>query len=300
MTKPNTGQHSELTLSELKALLASEQAARLALEAKLTEQHQERQALLFQSEKLSSLGQLAAGMAHEINNPIGFVKSNLSTLGDYIADIQAYIALLKSSPEAAELSQFEKDNNIPDIIHDMDAIIQESDEGLIRVSDIVQSLKSFARVDESHQEWYRIEDCIESALKITQNQLKYSYAVSVELEQLSPIYGNQGQMGQVFVNLIMNATQAMPHGGAIMIDGKETDGVRTISVQDNGPGIPKAFIADIFNPFFTTKPVGEGTGLGLSIVHGIVEQHQGSIHVTSSPETGTCFTLQFPIQPMPA
>lgn len=265
---------------------------------------------LIQSQKMESIGFLAAGIAHEINNPVGFVMSNLRTLEKYVARfknaIEAYDALLRSSLESestpdsenvlAQIQEIEKKNKLAFILNDTGNLLQESLDGVERVKEIVQGLKSFSRVDEGQIQEANINECIETTLKVVWNELKYTTQVHKQLGELPLIRCYPGQLNQVFMNLLVNAAQAIPKQGDITIETSITETHVVICITDTGEGIPPESLTNIFTPFYTTKPVGKGTGLGLSISYNIIQKHQGTIEVESKLGEGTRFTIRLPIQ----
>ena len=267
------------------------------------------QAMLVQSEKMASLGQLAAGVAHEINNPVGFVASNLTTLTDYVGVFESLLKLYgelagkisdgESSDMAAIIEKIDalrSKEDIDYVLEDVQELLSESSDGLVRVRDIVQNLKSFARLDEAEVKHVNLNETIESTLKIADNELKYHWKVVREFGDLPLVHCNAGKLNQVFLNLLVNAGQATSENGVITI-GTHVDGDDVIiRIADNGSGILEENLTAIFNPFFTTKPVGEGTGLGLSISYNIIEQHGGQITVKSDTDVGTEFTIRLPIK----
>ena len=262
---------------------------------------------LVQSEKMASLGQMAAGVAHEINNPVGFVTSNLSTLTEYVGvlksliehyDTAANVAKELNLPDLdsplAEIEKVRTDEDLDFIMDDLDSLLSESQEGVERVKEIVSNLKSFARVDEAEEKETDINECAQSALKIVGNELKYKCKVHTEFGDLPKVQCNPGQLNQVIMNLLVNASQAIPDQGDVTIKTTDDNENVFISITDTGSGIEPEHLEQIFNPFFTTKPVGKGTGLGLSIVYGIIEKHGGTIKATSEVGAGTTFTVQLP------
>ncbi|RNE71419.1 sensor histidine kinase [Vibrio cholerae] len=264
------------------------------------------QAQLLQSEKMASVGQLAAGVAHEINNPIGFCLSNLNTLHDY-AEVFAQLAdfVEQSAPsfEGSEFYQawmrFKQQHDLAFVREDVLSLVEESASGLHRVKDIVTSLQSVSHSSDGRFAECNLNDCIESALRIVWNQFKYTMLVDRQLaENLPKIKGIAPEIQQVLMNMFINASHACDEHGELTIttDTLNEKGKSWVQVQiaDNGHGISPEHLAKIFDPFFTTKPVGVGTGLGLSIAFGIVEKHQGKISVTSEVGQGTRFTLLFP------
>lgn len=263
---------------------------------------------LTQSEKMASLGQLAAGVAHEINNPIGYVTSNMSALEDYVEVfkdlLEKYDSFEKSIETSAEengelrkaIHDFKDEEGIDEILEDVQELFSESKSGLVRVKEIVQDLKSFVRLDEAEVNEVNINDGIQATLKLVWNELKYKCDVKTDLGELPNIRCYAGQLNQVFMNLLINASHAIPEKGEISVQTEATDDEIIVRVSDTGSGIPEENIGQLFTPFFTTKPVGKGTGLGLSISYGIVEKHNGVIEVESEVGKGTTFTIRLPIE----
>lgn len=258
---------------------------------------------LLQSEKMASVGQLAAGVAHEINNPIGFVNSNLGSLkrgvGDLLEVIGAYSAadaLLAAHPTImASIAEAKNAADFDYLREDLPTLIDESLEGLQRVKKIVQDLKDFSRVDVTDWEFVNIEDGLESTLNIVWNELKYKAALNKEYAELPLIECIPARLNQVFMNLLVNAAQAIHDRGTITVRTGCNDNEIWVEVEDNGRGIAPENLERIFEPFFTTKPVGQGTGLGLSLVHSIVTSHEGHISVRSEIGVGSCFRVYLPI-----
>jgi two-component system NtrC family sensor kinase len=259
---------------------------------------------LLQSEKLASIGQLAAGVAHEINNPICFVNANLSSLKDYagklLAMLDAYEScdgILQRDPATAgRLQQVRKDADIDFVRSDIASLIAESLEGTDRVRIIVQDLRDFSRAGEAVWEWANIHACLDSTLNVVRNEIRYKAEIVREYGELPQIECYPSQLNQVFMNLLINGAQAIVGQGAITIrTGTEGDQV-WVAISDTGAGIAPENMARIFDPFFTTKPVGKGTGLGLSLCYGIVERHGGRIEVRSVVGEGTTFRVRLPIQ----
>ena len=265
---------------------------------------EEAQNQLLQSEKMASIGQLAAGVAHEINNPIGFVNSNLGTLRRYVeqllALIRAYGARGRGTADA-ELAAMEKAADLEFIAEDLPMLLNESEEGLSRVRKIVQDLKDFSRVD--HADWQDadLNAGLESTLNVVMNEVKYRADVKRQYGPLPPVRCLAGQLNQVFMNLIVNAAHAMPtdrRGVITLATGVATQGDRDwawIEVADDGCGMTPEVQRRIFEPFYTTKPVGQGTGLGLSMSFSIVQKHGGRIEVQSTPGEGTRFRVWVPV-----
>lgn len=248
---------------------------------------------LLHNEKMASLGQLAAGVAHEINNPIGYVTSNLDVLKDYI---NVYENTLNSLPE--EQLKNHHGEELGMVRADINELIDSCINGVDRVSEIVLSLKTFSRKEINEMSEVNLNDVVEDALKIVWNQLKYNYQIHQNLsDDIALISGNAGQLQQVFVNLFVNATQAMNESGELTITSKNTDEYVEISVSDTGCGMDDNVMKHLFEPFYTTKKQNEGTGLGLSVSYAIIEKHNALVNVESEPQKGTTFTIRFlPIQ----
>jgi len=262
------------------------------------------QAQLVQTEKLAALGTLAAGIAHEINNPMAFISSNVQALKRYC---EAYVELCKtlqtefeSLPESIgdSLQAVGKKRGVDYVLNDTNLIFSEVESGLIRVQDIVSNLKSFARMKPGERDHADINDAIRSALKILANELKYKCHVETTLQELPPIYCNLNEVSQVFLNIIHNAAQAIEKEGDILISSCYLDDQSLIQVviQDSGKGMDDATRSQIFDPFYTNKPLGQGTGLGLSVSHGIIEALGGNIKVTSQEKKGTSFFINLPVE----
>ena len=260
------------------------------------------QAQMIQNEKLASIGQLAAGVAHEINNPIAFINSNLGTLDKYLGRILSYLetqnnALARRQDGAmeAELAAVRKQLKIDYILEDVGRVIGESQEGVERVKTIVNGLKMFSRKDEEEQTEADINAGLENTINVIWNELKYKVTLHKELEEIPMIRCYPGQLNQVFMNLLVNSSHAIEKQGEITVRTGVEEGNIVVSISDTGCGIPEAILQKIFEPFFTTKEVGKGTGLGLSISYDIVKKHGGEITVESAPGEGTTFRIILPI-----
>lgn len=260
------------------------------------------QSQVLQQEKMASIGQLAAGVAHEINNPIGFITSNLNSLGKYLTRLSDFIQLQKKAlaspgnPEILEeVRQKEKTMKMNFILDDSMKIIEESLDGSDRVQKIVQSLKSFSRSDDGKRVPADINECLESAVNIVWNEIKYKAALKRELGLLPQTLCYPNQLNQVFMNILINAVQAIKNQGTITVrTWHEDDSIRA-SISDTGCGIPPEVVSRIFEPFFTTKEVGKGTGLGLSITYEVIKRHEGDIWVESALGEGTTFNIRIPV-----
>jgi two-component system NtrC family sensor kinase len=260
------------------------------------------QAKVLQQEKMASIGQLAAGVAHEINNPIGFINSNLSTFGKYLPRITGFLAIQSeciaagAPPEKAEwVRQQQASLKIDYIVKDLEDLVRESMEGAERVRSIVADLKSFSRMDESECEQADINECLRSTINIAWNEIKYKATLKKELGEIPRTRCYPQRMKQVFMNLLVNAAHAIEEHGVITVRSWEEDGYVCVSLADTGQGIREANLNRIFEPFFTTKEAGNGTGLGLSITYDIVKKHNGEITVRSEPGKGTVFTVRIPV-----
>ncbi|MFH1215830.1 MAG: ATP-binding protein [Pseudomonadota bacterium] len=256
------------------------------------------QSQMLQREKMASVGQLAAGVAHEINNPVGFVASNLSSLAKYVDKLVGYIDLQNRElrdDRAEFVREQRKSLKIDYIIEDLHDLIRESLEGTARVSAIVQGLKSFSRVDEAEKQQADINQCLDETLNIIWNELKYKAEVHKEYGDISMTSCYPRQLNQVFMNFLINASQAIPNKGEIKITTREKDNWISIAIADTGSGIAPKNLERIFEPFFTTKEIGKGTGLGLSISYEIIKKHGGDIEVESEVGKGTTFTIRIPV-----
>jgi len=261
------------------------------------------QGQLLQSEKLASIGQLAAGVAHEINNPVGYINSNVGTLKNYIDDLfkvlDAYEqleGLIEVKSKLDNVNSIKKDVELDYLRQDIIDLIAESQEGVTRVKQIVQDLKDFSHVDEAEWQWVDLHKGIDSTLNVAHNEIKYKAEVVKEYGSIPQIECLPSQLNQVFMNLVVNATHAIEERGIITIRSGQVDDRVWISVSDTGKGIPDDVKKRIFEPFFTTKPVGKGTGLGLSLSFGIIEKHGGEVVVDSEVGVGTTFKIILPIE----
>ncbi|WP_406991419.1 ATP-binding protein [Pseudomonas sp. S191] len=302
--KWDMARHASLQTSHLEHLveqrtLALTQASQ-ALQLEIDERKQ-LESQLVQSEKLASLGQLAAGVAHEINNPVGFISSNLGTLGGYFNQLQEMLDAYRQAETALGSDQFEalrRRLDLDFLKEDIPTLLRESKEGIGRVVQIVKDLKDFSRVDNDQTwQWANLQQGIDSTLNIVASELKYKADVIKHYTPLPDIECLASQLNQVVMNLVINAAQAMgPERGTITIStGVESENI-WLEVADNGCGIAPDSVQKIFDPFFTTKPVGEGTGLGLSLSYGIVKKHRGTISVSSEVGKGTTFRVVLPIR----
>ncbi len=265
---------------------------------------QDAQSQLSQSEKMASLGQLAAGVAHEINNPVGYIASNMATMAGYVADLMklldAYQALESKvavdAPELIQLEALKQKIDFAYLKNDIRDLIDECDEGVARVRSIVQDLKGFAHKGTSDWQHEDIHEALESTLNVVRNEIKYKAEIVKEYGDLPLVQCLPSELKQVWMNLLVNAAHAIEDHGMIYIrTGVENESNVWIEIEDTGAGIKAEHQANIFSPFFTTKPVGQGTGLGLSISHGIIKKHHGEISVESELGRGTRFRITLPV-----
>jgi two-component system, NtrC family, sensor kinase len=287
-------------MGQLYQVLSQQNKALSLTNERLEHEVTERTRNLLQSEKMAAIGQLAAGVAHEINNPVGFVKSNLGSLGSYTGQLLRLVGecetLLSASPEmAGRFKELAETEDLAYIREDMTTLLDESQEGLVRVSNIVQALKDFAHADSAEMMDADLLKGLESTLKVAANELKYKADVVRELTPLPLVRCIPGQVNQVFMNLLVNAAQAIEQRGVITLSSGFDDAGVWVDIADTGPGIAPEILDRLFEPFFTTKPVGKGTGLGLSISWDIIyNRHQGRILVCSEVGKGTRFRVWLP------
>ena len=285
-------------LSDAISELEKEKSAQQELIKKL----EDAQGQLLQSEKMASVGQLAAGVAHEINNPIGFINSNLGSLKGQIKDLLSVIAayeradtVLAGHPDLlATIREVKAKADFEFTREDIQSLISESLDGVLRVKKIVENLKDFSRVDTTEWQFANLENGLESTLNIVWNEIKYKAEVRKEYGSLPEIECIASQVNQVFMNLLVNAAHAINEQGVITLRTGSDDQIVWVEIEDTGSGIKVEHLNRIFEPFFTTKPVGKGTGLGLSLAYGIVQRHHGRIDVRSEVGVGTVFRVSLP------
>lgn len=304
---PDTGSAVLLAaMSQLYQVLSQQNLALAQANDRLAAEVTERTRDLLQSEKMAAIGQLAAGVAHEINNPVAFVRSNLDTMGHYTHQLLALLqecerAMTAHPALARHLAERSRCEDLAYIRKDLPTLLQESQEGLDRVSGIVQALKDFAHVDAAEKVEADLVSGLESTLKVAGNELKYRASVVRQLLPLPAVACVPGQINQVFMNLLVNAAQAITPPGVITLRCGYDLAEVWVEIADSGCGIAPEHLHRLFEPFFTTKPVGTGTGLGLSICWDIVvKNHGGRITVESKPGRGSCFRVTLPRTPVPA
>jgi two-component system NtrC family sensor kinase len=261
---------------------------------------QSAQEQLIQTEKMASLGQLVSGIAHEIKNPLNFIYGNTGFLADYTQKLQNLVESFEKSPSLSaedreEILRHKEAIHYSFIKDDLKILIDNFAEGARRINTIVSDLRAFSRMDTDTISDVDVHASLEMSLNLLRNQYKNRIEIHREYGDIPKIQGYSGKLNQVFMNLLSNAFHAVQGNGDVWIRTRSSDGAVEIEIEDNGVGIPSENLKRIFEPFFSTKPVGHGTGLGLSISYGIIEQHQGNIHVTSLPGKGSTFVVRLPI-----
>jgi two-component system, NtrC family, sensor kinase len=304
-----TRQVAELT-QELQRQLEEKQRTEEALQKEKAEQQvlirrlEEAHNQLLQSEKMASLGQLAAGVAHEINNPMGFISSNLGSLRGYADRLLALVgtyegivsSLPQDSPQRTQIAQARKTADVEFLKEDVLSLINESTTGIERVRRIVRDLKTFSHVDSTEWQFINLNDCLDSTINLAGNEFGQKVQVVKQYGEIPDIECLPSEVNQVLLNLLLNAVQAVETRGTITVRTGGEDGKVWVEVADTGCGIQPEHLKHIYDPFFTTKPVGTGTGLGLSITYGIVRKHGGRIDVESEPGKGTTFRVTLPVR----
>jgi two-component system, NtrC family, sensor kinase len=291
---------------EKRALLRDARRYKEELEARNAELERRKaelerlQAQIVHSEKMASLGQLAAGVAHELNNPAGFIYGNMEVLRECAAGLERLLAFYDSSALPPDVSRgaerLKAEIDYEHTLADLRSIIEDCAGGAERIRDVVQNLRTFSRLDEAEFKKVDIHEGLDSTIRLLSRFYSSGHIkLSRDYGDLPLVDCYAGQLNQMWMNLLANAAQAVSGGGEVRVSTR-LDGERVaVSVSDTGPGIPAEHLNKVFDPFFTTKPVGEGTGLGLSITYGIVERHGGTISVESSEGFGTTFTVVLPI-----
>lgn len=304
---------AQLARSEKKyRLLAASLDREVKRKAEEIRQAQQR---LMQQEKMASIGQLAAGVAHEINNPMGFITSNINSLDEYAGELIRFIALqrdlireaadanrLTGDKEASllrEIRAFDEHADIDFILKDIPPLLSESIDGAERIRKIVQDLKDFAHPGEEKLTTADLNANLDKSINIVGSELKYKATLEKRYAPLPPVPCYPRQLDQVFINLLINAAQAIADKGTITVTTRHDSAHVLVAITDTGAGIAKENLKKIFDPFYTTKPVGKGTGLGLNVVYNIVKRHRGAISVKSEVGKGTTFTLRLPLHRAP-
>ena len=258
------------------------------------------QAQLVHTEKMASLGQLSAGIAHELNNPAGFIYGNLDILGEYLKNVdrllKVYDGITLPADAASLVAALKTEISYEGLAGDLGSIIADCREGAQRICDVVKNLRLFSRLDEAELKPIDIHEGIDSTIRLLSRYYTAGRIVlHREYADLPRVNCYAGQLNQVWMNLLGNAAQAVGDHGDVRIATSLSDDWITVAISDTGAGIPEVNLTRIFDPFFTTKPVGEGTGLGLSISYGIIQRHGGWITVSSKVGSGTTFTVRIPI-----
>ena len=283
-------EHARLLESEARYKALAEQLEK-RVKAQVA-QLEERQQMLYEAEKLASVGQLAAGVAHEVNNPLGFVRSNLSTFSRYLERFSELKGRLASGPAAWTALDLDF------VVEDCQDLLQESIKGIDRIARIVAELKSFSNVDRASEEYTDINECLRHAAGVIDGQLPPGVNLRLELLPLPPLVCLPGHLNQMLLNLLRNAAQAIADAGrpGTIIVSSEADeaGIR-IRINDDGIGMSQEQLDRAFEPFYTTRPVGTGAGLGLSSARNIVLAHSGQIELASSPKAGTTVSIFLPV-----
>lgn len=293
----------KLTAAEVREQYVAELETKNQTLERLFRELQDTQSQLIQSEKMAALGQLVAGIAHELNNPISFVYANMKELQQYTRAISELLETLSGKLSHGEfqqqlqekLAELDQKYDLAFIQKDIDNLIGESLVGSQRVKDVVQNLRNFSRLDEAEYKEVDLHEGLESTLLLLNNELKNRIEVHKNYGKLPKVPCNPGQINQVFMNLLLNAAQAIPGKGEIRIATRQNGAEVEIEIRDSGKGIPESIRNKIFDPFFTTKAVGKGTGLGLSISYNIIQKHGGRILLESAEGKGTAFTVVLPL-----
>lgn len=285
--------HNALVESETRYKALAENLEMRVAEQVETIENSQRQ--LYQAEKMASVGQLAAGVAHEINNPVGFITSNLTTAQSYLKKLLSFAQTLNAATQYPELQTAWAEADLSFVVQDFDALLRECLDGAERIARIVADLKGFSNVDQPQEALADVNDCIRQACNIAASSLKGHATITLELGILPPLLCHPGHVSQVCLNMLLNAGNAMTSQGEIKIQTSVQGQEIKICISDNGSGIEESVLPRIFDPFFTTREVGQGTGLGLSVSHDIVRTHGGRIEVASKRGVGTTFTIFLPI-----
>jgi signal transduction histidine kinase len=263
---------------------------------------QDTQAQLVHREKMASIGQLVAGIAHEINNPVNFIQGNLHFLEDYarslVAGIERYEEVGRDAGLAERFGALRDELELARILEDLQAVFDGCREGVDRTTSLVRDLRTFSRLDKPKRVLLGVHDTIDSTLNLLRGRLT-GIDVHREYGEIPDVESFAGQLAQVFMNLVANAADALGDAGAVTVRTRAEGERVVVEVEDDGPGIEAEHLERIFDPFFTTKDVGKGTGLGLSVTYGIVTRHGGTITVASEPGAGTRFRVELPVR-MPA
>ncbi|KMT66502.1 sensor histidine kinase [Catenovulum maritimum] len=294
--------------AEAENLLEDKARSLFQLNKELTEAYdtlKKQEVQIIQQEKMASIGQLSAGVAHEINTPTGFVISNLETLNEYVQQLLDYLNEFNQIPEIkqtieqnAQLSQtveaLQQKFELNYLFEDLPELIKDSRMGLNRIKTIVTDLREFSHADGKSKEQVDINHVLKQTVHLVKNEIKHHAELDYQFQSTQNILGFPGKLSQVFLNLLLNASHAIDKQGKITIKSYDDNHLVIIEIQDNGKGIPPEIMTKIFDPFFSTKAVGKGTGLGLAISQEIIKQHEGEILVESQMNKGTLFKIKLP------
>lgn len=285
--------HAALTESEARYRELARHLEQRVVEQVGTIETAQRQ--LYQAEKMASVGQLAAGVAHEINNPIGFIRSNLNTAVSYVNSLSVFAQQFKAPASEDQLRAAWQEDDLDYVIGDFTTLLAESIDGADRVAGIVKDLKGFSNVDRSDEEVIDINECLRSVCNVAGNELSQHADLQLDLGELPPICCRPGHIGQVFLNLLLNAARAVEGQGKVTVCTFCEDNRICIQFKDTGAGIDPEIVERIFDPFFTTCEVGQGTGLGLTVSRDIVKAHDGDIKIQSEQGKGTTVSVWLPV-----
>ena len=285
--------HEELQKSEKRYRdLSKKLEEKVAAQVKAIEDAQRK---VFQSEKLASVGQLAAGVAHELNTPLAYIQNNLSAAKDYLRDLESFFVTVLHSQDLETVRDFWEKEDIEYIRKDFPVLLGSCLDGVARLSSIVADLKVFSNINQQQQSLDDINVRLITVLKMLKSQIGEEIEIVRDFADLPAIQCYPAHLGQVFFNLIQNGVQAIQGPGRVVVRTFERDGHICVAISDTGTGIQEEDMPRIFDPFFTTKEVGKGTGLGLSVIHDIVKAHHGRIEVQSKPGKGSIFTVFLPM-----
>lgn len=285
--------HRELQLSEMKYRDLSRQLQeKVAAQVKTIEDAQRK---VFQSEKLASVGQLAAGVAHEFNSPLAYIQNNLTAAKEYLHDIESFFASVRNVDDLKAVHESWQKVNIDFILEDFPILLDSCLDGVTKIASIVSDLKVFSGVNQQQLTFGDVNERVQAAMQMLKTQAGQKIDIVQEYSELPAIECYPAYLGQVFYNLIQNAIQAIETEGRVLVKTFKRGDCICVVVSDTGKGISKADMSRIFDPFFTTKEVGTGTGLGLTVIHDIIQAHHGRIEVASTPGKGSTFTVYLPV-----
>lgn len=256
-------------------------------------------------ERLATIGELAAGIAHEINNPVAYVRSNLDTLGEYLDDLLGLMRVYEEHERAAagngepapDLAEARRRAGYEEIVQDLPSLLKDCREGMSLVSGIVQALRDFARDSDDSKQLIDLNEIVHRALILARNSLKYKAEVSTQLDRVPLVQAHPGRLTQLMLNLLVNAAEALQEPGDILVRTAFADKRVQLYVADTGPGIEPSIRDRIFNPFFTTKGSEAGTGMGLAVAQEVAHELGGTIGLVDEPHYSTCFLVELPLRP---